>query len=65
MLHVSHPYLVSLSFYTMAIPIICNYASFIKFAGFLIYLSPLSVKGGKSPTKILNNRGKWLLSSWK
>ena len=36
MLHVSHPYLVSLSFYT--IPIM---PLFFKFTGFLNYLSPL------------------------
>ena len=36
MLYIFHPYLVSLSIYT--IPILCL---FFKFTGFLIYLSPL------------------------
>ena len=67
MLHVSHPYIFSLSF----IPSL--YASFLRSTGFLFYLSPLifmyctyniSVKGGKPPIKI-NNREKCLLSSWK
>ena len=37
MLHVSHPYLVSLSFYTIPIYL------FFKFAGLLIYLDKLSI----------------------